>query len=339
MAYQDFYNDLKKEIIGNCLFFYGAEDFLMDWAVDQVIEKYVDESARNLDVQYIDGEACTAADIMGATRAFSMFSDKRVIIVRNYLPVRRKAVDVEAEELVEFCSTSFDQAILIFMLQAKYESDITAYGKKLIKSCSNYEFARLDKAALQSFITKRVRSAGKMIGSRELSYMIDVSGYYNKESEYNLSQLDSDIEKICKACDTDQISNDIIDELLVGKEDKYVFNLIDAMMAGDKARSMEIAETIIREDDGAMAVLALLTKQLEIMYDALELDKQGMSIGQMAKATGVNEFRFKRAYQSARKFSTEKLKDILVRAYNIDRDIKQGDMDKDMAFELLIVSM
>ena len=311
----------------------------MNWAIDQIIDKFVDEAARNLDVQYLEGDTVTAAEIMGAARSFSMFSDKRVVVIKNYLPVIRRATDVDSEELIDLCNMHFDQAILIFAIESKYEKDITAYGKKLMNVCNSYEFARLDRAALQSFISKRVRNAGRIIGSKEMNYLIDVSGYYNRESDYTLSQLNSDLEKICNAGDVDRISNDLIDDLLIGKEDKYVFNLIDALMSGNKSKAMEIAETIIHEDDGAMAVLALLTKQLEIMYDALELEKEGLSIGQMSKATGVNEFRFKRAYQAARRFDIGKLRGILKNAYNADRDIKTGELDKDLAFELLIISI
>lgn len=336
MAYQDFYNDFKKEITGDYLFLYGAEDFLMEWAVNQIIERYVDESARSLDVQFVDGDTCTAADIMGAARAFSMFSDKRVIVVRNFLPTYRKNTDVDGDALCEFCENHLGQNMLLFVLESKYSQDINAYGKKLMKACSSYEFARLDKAALQSFINKRIHAAGKMLGHREMDYLIDLTGYYNKESEYNLTQLDSDLIKIINACEGDNLTTELINELLVGKEDKYVFNLVDAMMAGNKVKAMETAETIIREDDGSMAVLALLTKQFEIMYDTLELEKEGYSIGQMAKLTGVNEFRLKKAYQSARHFSLSRIKEILTNTYNIDRDIKNGDMDKDIAFELLV---
>ena len=87
-----------------------------------------------------------------------------------------------------------------------------------------------------------------------------------------------------------------------------------------------------------MQVTSLLTKQFEIMYDALELSSRGMSISQMAKATGVNEFRFKKAYQAANAYSLSRIKKILVDLYNIDRDIKRGDIDKNVALELLVMS-
>ena len=56
MAYQDFARDLKSEMVGDALMFYGAEDFLMSWAVDKVISANVEEENRDLDVRIIDGE-------------------------------------------------------------------------------------------------------------------------------------------------------------------------------------------------------------------------------------------------------------------------------------------
>ena len=339
MAYKNFINDFNKGLTGDVLCFYGAEDFLMDWAVEQVINKYVDESARELDVQMIDGETIQAAEIIGAARAFSMFSDKRVIIIRNYLPMYRKSSDVDGDVLLEFCSQKQDSSIVIFRLESKYTDDLTAYGKKLVKAASSYDFATLERADLKAFINKRIHAAGKLIGHREMDYLIDLSGYYNKNSEYHLNNFDSDLEKITNACEGDQISVSLIEELLIGKEDKYVFNLVDAIMTGNKTKAMELAETIITEDDGAVPVLALLTKQFEIMYDSLELSKDGLSMSQIAKQTGINEFRLKKAYQAARKMDLERIRQILIQAYNLDRDIKSGNIDKDVAFELLLISI
>ena len=94
MAYKDFINDFRKDILKDVLFFYGAEDYLMEWAVSQIISRYVDDEWRSIDVKHIDGSSCSAYEIMGEARAYSMFSDKRVIVVRNYRPLYRKNSDV-----------------------------------------------------------------------------------------------------------------------------------------------------------------------------------------------------------------------------------------------------
>lgn len=338
MAYKDFVNDRKKGILKDVMFFYGAEDYLMNWAAESIISEYVDEASRDLDVIRLEGDQVTAADIMAAARAYSMFSERRVVVVRNYLPLYRKSVDAAEDELLSFASMPQEQSIVLFMLESRLSGDLTGYGKKLAKACSSYEFARLERVDLKNFITKRVHAAGKMIARRELDHMIDVSGYYNKGSAYDLSQLDRDVDKIIRACEGDDISAALIEEILIGDSDRFVFGLVDALMAGDRGKALEIAEAIIREEDGAMAVLALLTKQFEIMYDALELSDKGYSISQMAKKTGVNEFRFKRAFNAAGKYSKRKIKRILIGLYNTDRDIKRGNIDKDTALELTALS-
>ncbi|MBO5513851.1 MAG: DNA polymerase III subunit delta [Mogibacterium sp.] len=338
MSYKDFANDYKKGITGDTLFFYGAEDYLMNWAKGQVINDNVPEDSRDLDVINLDGETVSAYDIMGEARAYSMFSDRRVVIVNNYLPLFRKVADVGTDELKEFVKSPLDSTILIFVLDASRSSEISAFGKQMIKACSSYEFARLERADLKAFINKRVHAASKMIARRELEHLIDVTGYYNRDSAYDLAELDKDISKLVKASAEDEISADLIEDMLTGDSDKFVFNLVDALTSGDRGRALAIAEAIIRDQDGAMAVLALLTKQFEIMYDALELSKEGLSIAQMAKKTGANEFRFKRAYNAANKYSLTKIKTILKDLYNADRDIKRGDIDKDTALELFALS-
>ena len=338
MAYKDFVNDWRNKITRDVLFFYGAEDYLMDWAVREIVSRYVDDEWRDLDYIYLDGSSVSSYDIMSQARAFSVFSEKRVIVVKNWQPLYRKASDPGADKLLEFASEKQDTSVLVFVLESRYSGDITSYGRKMIKAAGSYDFARLEKADLKSFINKRVRAGGKILAMRELDFLIDVSGYYNKESTYTLTQMDADVGKIVKACQGDQITADVIEDLLTGDNDRFVFNLVDAVVSGNRARALAIAETIINEEDGAMAVTGLLMKQFEIMYDALELSQRGMSIAQMAKKTGVNEFRFKKAWQAANSYSLSRIRKLLTQLYNIDRDIKRGDIDKDTALELFVMS-
>ena len=86
-----------------------------------------------------------------------------------------------------------------------------------------------------------------------------------------------------------------------------------------------------KEDQG-------LLEMFRIMYDALELNEKGYSISQMAKKTGVNEFRFKRAFNAAGRYSKRRIGKILTELYNTDRDIKRGNIDKDVALELIAIS-
>ena len=124
---------------------------------------------------------------------------------------------------------------------------------------------------------------------------------------------------------------------VIGDSDKFVFNLVDALTAGDRGKALELTENIIREGDSVMGTLALLTKQFEIMYDSLELSDKGMSMAAMAKETGVHEFRFKKAYNAARGYGRKTIKSLLISLYDIDKDIKNGNMEGDVALELFAI--
>ena len=54
MAYKDFVNDRKKGILKDVLLFYGAEDFLMNWAIESIVNDYVDEAARDIDLIHLE---------------------------------------------------------------------------------------------------------------------------------------------------------------------------------------------------------------------------------------------------------------------------------------------
>lgn len=340
MAYKDFYSDYKAGKLGNILCFYGDEDYLVDWATELIVNDNLDEASKGLDLQHIDGETCTVSDITSAARAYSMFSERRVVVVRNYKPTYRKVgTKIDEEEILTLVGSDNDSSILIFTIDEPKSKEINAFGKKLIKACCSYEFAKLDKPELRAFIRKRVNAAGNLLGQREMEHMIDLSGYYNKDSGYFLKHILADLDRINNACVGDTITSELIEELMIGEEDKFVFNLIDSLMAGDKRRAMSLSAEIAKDENSIMQVIGLLTKQFEIMYDALELSGEGMSIPQIAKATKVNEYRMKKAYQSARRFSKSRLKELLIGLYNIDKDIKSGAMDKELAFELFVVGV
>ena len=338
MSYKDFDKDFNNDMIVGTLFFYGSEDYLMEWAIKSLVEKYVSEEFREVDVLHLDGETCGAEDIIKSTETHSMFSEKRIVIIKNFLPLITGNVAYNEEIWLKLVSSKQDSAIVIFVIESKFTDKITAFGRKLMKKCSVYEFSKLDKATLKAFITKCIRAEGKVIGRREIDEIIDLSGYFYRDSTYSLNQLVSDLFKIVKTSQGDRIDIEVIEDLMTGEEDKFVFSLVDALMIGNKNKAMDLAETIIKEEDSAMAVVALLTKQFEIMYDALELSEEGYSISKMAKITEINEFRFKKAYQSAMLYSKKKIRNLLTHLYNIDRDIKSGNIDKNLAFELFMVS-
>lgn len=343
MSYKEFIKNNQSGTLKNTMFFYGAENLLIRWAIRTVIGHHVSEEERDYAVTELQGEEARADAILSAAGTYGMFLDKRIVLVRNYEPLYRKTpVDGAAEEarILEFAASAQDSAILIFYLDSMYAGQLTAFGRKLAKTASGYEFDRLDKAQLKAFISKRLRNEGRMIGHREMEQLIDLTGYYNKESEYTLDVLERDLFKLARAGEESVIEAKLIEEIMVGDRDRFVFHFIDALMAGDKRKAMTlVANMLVHDPDSAMPVSALLMGQFEMMFDALELEEAGQSLRAMPKTLGVNEYRFKKAYTAARSMGRERIEKALTMLYDANRALTAGEMDQATSLELFVLSV
>ena len=125
---------------------------------------------------------------------------------------------------------------------------------------------------------------------------------------------------------------------MAGDADKYVFHLTDALTSGNRKLAITLTENILYENPKAsFQVIGLLISQFEMMYDAHLAIERGMELKEMAKETGVNEFRFKKAYGAAKKFRKNRIRDLLIQLYNADRDIKRGNLSDRAALEAFIL--
>ena len=271
-----------------------------------------------------------------------------MILVRNLPVLHRKGKEKSAEDdaarkqLERLAGEQPDSSIIIFYLDSMYSGSgkLNAAGKALAKKCSAYEMGAISPAELKQFISKRLRAADKLITTKDMDYLVSVTGYFNKESTVTLDEIEKNLEKLTGAEDGQRISRELIDE------ERFVFSMIDALGRKDKRtafqlilNNLEKAESKSDENKIAISLTGLLTSQLEMMYDSLELSERGMTPKEMAKELGANEYRLSKAYQAARGYGRKRIKNLLIQVYDIDQQFKTGRMESSLALELFAASI
>lgn len=340
MSYKNFRNDIKNDSLRNLVLLYGSENLLIRWCMNEIIDKYVGEEYKETNFRDVDGDSTSVGDLIGMAVIGSFVPAKRVIVVRNFPMLFKKSAEnaLDLDRLLEFGNHTDYDSIVVLVLDSEHYGSLTASAKKLIKGCSSYDCERLTLPELRGFITKRMKTAGKYLGVKQLDHLIDLTGYLNRESEYTLDELENDIAKLVNATDDAEITNALIEELMVKEQDLFVFNFVDALVNNDHKTAMSMVLNILNKDESnAMQLIALLTSQFEMMYDARQLERTGDSIREMAKKLGVNEYRFKKAFKASNRFSDDKLEELVHKLYEIDGLIKSGDMDKDLALETFVL--
>ncbi len=344
-AFKTFAGDLKSGAEWPVLYMYGEEEYLIDWAVNTLSGRYISGSFASADFERPDPESVTMEDILRSCETVSMFSPKRIIWIREYPPLwqenARGSGEDQLKELERYLDEPNPGAILIFS-SSKVRNDPrdrkekkTKLNKLLLSKAHCYDFCALDKPALRAFIEKRFKVNGLTADRSTADYLIDISGYYHRDSDYHLMNLDTDLNKIVSLADK-IVRKEDIDRAVMGDLDTYVFDLLDHLSMNRKDEAFSVLHNIVSSGSDVFSVLGLMISHFELLTEVSELRDLGMDITGIVKETGVHEFRVKKAMRASDRFGTDKLKSVLCRLYETDTGIKQGNIDGLTALELLI---
>lgn len=336
-AFKRIQADLHNGTLGNLLFFYGREDHLVRWAVESVADRFVAPALRTLDFSRAEAAALSLEELAGHCETLPMGSEKRVLVVDGYPPVGTGSKGLAAgdeDRLLRYLEGLPDTLVLIFTAASvdrrrKFFKQIQAAG-----GC--YEFDRLSEPLLRSFVDKRLRQQGRRISPAAFQHLVALSGYYDKESDYTLFHLENDLKKAAALSDGPEVSRDDLCAAISGNTEVYVFDMVDAMAAGDKGKAFRMLHDLLDAGENEYKLLALLCSQLETIVEAKELAAEGKSQDAIRAFLGIHEFRVRKALQHGEGRSLQRLRATLVTAFGIDRAIKNGQMEARLALELLI---
>lgn len=340
-AYQKFNDELKNGQIKSPLFFYGREAYLIDWAVDMLVKKYVNPAVQELNFARLSGDEIDFNGLRNQCETLPMMSDKRVILVENFLPLsgkKLKGFGEEAEqELLAYIQDLPETTLLIFTAET---ADKRRKLYKELERCGGcYDFKELDEKLLRSFIEKRLRIWKKKAGAGSIAAFIEASGYFDKETDYTLYNLENDLKKAAAHSSGETVRTEDFLGTVSGNAETNVFAMIDAMSKGRKDEAFHLLHNSLASGDSEYRLLALICGQFEIMLSVKEMQEEGMSHEAICRRMGVHEFRIKKASAFAGHYSVSRIRKILMQAYQVDKKIKTGLMEGRLALELLVAGM
>lgn len=340
-SFKVFSENLKAGKLSNVLLFYGVEQYLVKWAVETLVKKYVNPATASMDYQILDEEGVTCSQIIEASETFSMFSDRRVVWVKDFKPLNsdtaRGYSKDEVQKLTEYLAASNDGTILIFSAETIKAS--AALPAALKKQGQCYDFDKIDKAELISFARKRFRAAGVEIGPSALQLLVDATGYFNRESDYRLFHFANDIQKVIAHCDGSMVRREDIEEAVCGDMETFVFDMLDGISSGQKDKAFRILYNMLHSGSDVFSVIGAIVSQFEMMLSVKQMREDGLDLKAIHKRLGGSEYRIKKMIPYTNRYSVDKLKRILSSIYEVDRQIKTGLLDGQLALELFIAGV
>lgn len=353
--------DIKAGRIPGLVMLLGVEEYLVNFYAEDLIGQFVNKATEALDLVTLDRDSVTVNGIIENLETMALMSARKVVYLPDFIDARGKLPKAfqdsqSIDQLVSYLEETVaradrDAGLLLLMTIAKQENDRAEQAvrkTKIFKAAASagnvYNFDALDSRQLQGFIEKRFHASGKQFKPGIVNLIVRESGYGNKNIDYGLFNLDNDLKKIIAHCGTaPEISAADVASVITINPENNVFAMIDAIGRNRKDEAFRLLHNLLEDGSSEFQLLALITKQLELMLTTCEMKDQGMNLksiqAALKKSDRIHEFRTQKALEAGSRFRTENLKRILSAAYEVEPNVKTGLMPGPLALEYFIAGI
>lgn len=322
---------LQNKQIPPVTLLYGTESYFIQ-NLKNAFKKAVLTAKENLSTY--DLEETPIQDIVTDAETYPFFGDKKLIIATNPVFLKAKPDQLpfehDVQTLEEYLSQPADYSVLIIV--APYEK---IDGRKKITKLLKKRATVAECNPVKSYeITSWIKSIADDL---KITITDDAFEIIETELATNLQLLESELKKLALYVgEGGNITKEVAEKLVSHTTDHSALRLVDAVIGKNLAEAISIYKDLVKMNEEPIALIGLLAFQFRTILQVKLLKKKGYNSFQMQKKIGVHPYVIKIAVKREKRFSTQHLKAIIDRLATTDRMMKTGQMEKDIAFVLLL---
>lgn len=330
MAKDNGFSELKKQIrenkIGNLYLFFGDEAYIKEVYIEKIKEMTPDAGFEDFNRITIDEKALTPDAVDDALESFPMMTDKKLIIIKN------SGIFIKArEDVKEFWQDRIkkipDYVTLIF--DEVGVDKRSALYKAAAKAGHVTEFEYLGETDMIAWIEREARKSKRTISRNAAAYMVGIC-------DEGLSYVKNELDKLISFCENEITVSDI-DRIVTKSLSARVFELTDAILAGDAAAAVSLCEGFKAVKESAFKILYLLSGTFDKCLRSQLMASEGASYSEIGEKTGLKPFLVKKYLENGKKFGENYLVNRIMRVAEIDLSIKEGAVDEWVALEQYVL--
>ncbi|HEY4602695.1 MAG TPA: DNA polymerase III subunit delta [Cerasibacillus sp.] len=331
MTYLNLSRRLKKNDIPLVSLVYGEETFFIQRLKDLFI-KQVNTDSEN--IMTYDLTETPIQDVLADAMTYPFFEGKKLIFATNPIFLQTKAKKLPFEHqltvLEDYLQAPPDYSIVVFIHTAEKIDSRKKITKQLKQKAEIAVCETIKPHEAEKWVITMAEDLHVTI-EREAIYLLD------PDLLINLQLLQSEISKLALYVgEGGVITKEIVEKLVSHTPTSSALRLVDAVMIADLYKAIAIYHDLLKQKEDQIALIGLLAYQFRMILRVKLLKQKGYSQGQIQKSLGVHPYVVKIAHERERQFSIKRLKYIINQLAETDALLKQGKMDKNIAFELLL---
>ena len=306
-----------------CYLLYGEEAYLRLQNRDKMLDA-LSCDAGSMNFNRYKGKEINPGEVIDMAETMPFLAERRVILIED-----SGFFKSGCPELAEYLKAPSETTLFIFV-----EEEVDK-RKDMFKAVSKLGFEiecqLQDTEMLCRWIAGRLKGESKAISHSAASFLIDRVGT-------DMSNIATEIEKlVCYTLGRDQVTEADIEAVCAHYLTSRIFAMTDAISSRDQKTAIELYYDTLALKEPPAKILAMITRQFNIMYQVKELDSMGRDKNTIASAAKIQPFFVQKYLNWARTYSIQELKDALEMCASHDQDVKRGKLDYTIAVEMIIV--
>jgi len=312
MTPQEFEKSISKGAIPPLCYLYGDESFLVERAARMLLDKAIDASLKDFNLNVYFGNESKGVDIVDAAQTLPMFAERRAVHVKRAEQLKAESLEI----LLPYIQNPAHSTCLL--LTGTKIDQRKKFFLELKKHGVLVEYKRLYDNKLTGFIQSESLEHGKPIESAAAELLAILIGN-------NLQDLSSQIEKLLVyAGKRARISVDDVRTMASSSKAFTAFELAKFLGLRDLPNSIKSLDALFLNGEEAPMMLGALTQHFRKLWRVTELLDAKMPHADIGRQLNIHAFFLGEIVQQARNFKRSELKRIFDEFYRCDVESKTG---------------
>ncbi|MBR2661113.1 MAG: DNA polymerase III subunit delta [Clostridia bacterium] len=328
MDRKDFDRALSQGLLPSVLLFEGEEEQLKQEALSALRSTVLPAGMEALNETVLENPETDRLIADAETQPF--MADRRLVVVRDFPALSGRA---EADEkLISWLPSVPESTILLFYCTGKPDGRKKLYTT-VKKLGGVVTFAPLRGAELVRFVTDAFRQAGKECDERTAEHLIFTVGD-------DAGLLRSEITKLASyAGDRPAILSSDIAALATPSMECTVFQMVDAVVNGQKSRALLLLRNQLLAGTDRMAILAMLLRQYRLLQHIKIMQYEKKSGDFIRSALGVPPFAVDQYLRQASGYTGSQVKNAVRICFDAEYAVKSGRIQQEGAVESVVIRL
>jgi len=347
------------------IYIYGEDDFRSREQLKKMVAEFKQKrDPQGYNVVFLYCAKIEPSKVFSEIMSAPFLAEKRMVVLENILSNNDKEFLGEMVERVQNCHSErseeslklqakkdpsipqddnatgmttkkgFPESTIIIFYQSENLSKIKEVKELdvlLQKEKFAQEFKALSGSELSNWVKKEVEARGGKISVPAQSFLAQNSGQ-------DIWRLNSLLDQLVAYAGDKEIGIKDTELFLDEKVDDNIFNMVDAIVAGNKSLAFKLLEKQRQMGQDEMYLFLMILRQFRILLQlrsAYEENENARS-DDLAKQLGIHPFVVKKSWSSVKRFSLAQLKVIYTKLLEIDFKTKTGLAPQALLLDLFI---